>query len=531
MNRQPRSIHQPRSARTGRGVPALAAGALLALALTGCSSAVDAAKSSGPDQGPVSGGTLTLVTSADHQPATFYQGLDSQNTINGLVYESLIDYPEDSLEAQPRLATTWEISEDGKTVTVDLRDDVTFHSGRAFTSRDVEFSYRTYTEPARAGQLARTAGLITKFDTSDEHRVVFTLSAPASNFLDLLDIVPIIDSESIDSFSDGSSYNGTGPYRFEKWTPNSKITFTANEDYWGGRPNLDAVELTVVPDSQTQTAQLRSGQADLLLYPNSRDLTSLATDDKFQVINLTGVERNNYVGMNVKAPGLTDVRVRRAIAQAIDRKRILDEVFLGHGDTDNLPWPDYSPAYDAELNDTWTGDLAAAKKELDGVTDVPTIPISYTAGGAQSEQIALIIADNLAKIGLKTKVEPLDMAASNKALLEGSYGGIWISQHSFGQYTPSTLVTSAFPFNSLKNASNFIDTTYQADAQKAWAQSDPTSAAAKASYDALNRDLLENAFVVDVTNYELQWAATSDLHDVKWSKRGEIDLSDAYLSE
>ncbi|MEE2059507.1 ABC transporter substrate-binding protein [Rhodococcus artemisiae] len=501
------------------------------LAVAGCTSAVDQAATEAGSAEVTEGGVLRIGDAGDLTPASLYSGAMAQATLTGLVYDTLISYPPEGLEPEPALAQSWEISPDGRSVTLTLRPDVTFHDGRPFTSTDVEFSLRTYADPMRAGQLASTAGLITEYDTSDPHALTLTLSQPASNILDLLDIVPIIDENSMAGFDAGSGYIGTGAFRFVEWKPGTSMTFEANEDYWDGAPHLDGVEYLVIPDAQTRVSQLRSGQLDLLLAIAPRDAEQLESDTRYQLVDQVGVERNWYIGANVQAPGINDVRVRQAIAYAVDNDRILADVYQGYGTVGSLPWPDYSPAYDADLNDTYAQDVDKAKALVAEVGAIPVIPITYTTGSSESEAVAQIIQADLAAAGIETGLEPVDQATNLKHLIGGTYGGLWITAHTYTQYTPATLPTSAYPFNAQKNTSNFIDPDYQAAVANAWQIVDPTSAEAEAAYKVLNTELLDNAFLIELFASENWLAMSGNVHGVDWSKKAELDLSDTYLSE
>lgn len=505
---------------------------VLFLALTGCTSAVQQARTENANATAQEGGRLRIATTRDLVPATFYQGAsDAQTLIAGLVYDHLIDYPADSLEPQPKLATGWQISPDGRTVTVDLREGVTFHDGRPFTSADVEFSLKAYADPAHVGQLARTAQAITAYDTSAPHRIVLTLAHPVSNLFDLFAIAPIIDQNTAAQFFAGERYNGTGAFTFTNWTKGTKLDFSANPAYWDGKPRLDGVELQIVPDQQTQAAQLRSGQLDLVLTPSVRDADAFATTPGFEAVSATGTLVSNYLGTNVTAPGLSDVRARIAIALAVDRDRILEEVFQGHGSNANLPWPEYSPAFDSGLNRTHGTDEAAARALLAEVGPLQPIPLAYIAGDPNGERIAQIVQSDLAEVGVTVTLEPKESTLFLKDLVAGTHRGLWIAGHTFAQYNPATLTVSAYPFNSDKNSSNFVDAEYKANAEAAWKSADPTSADARAAYAALNDDLLENLFLIELVTDTRRYVATSNVHDVTWSKKNELDLSKTYLTE
>lgn len=511
-----------------RALPVLALCLAAILALAGCRSAVDQA-GSGAGAEVTEGGVLRIGDAGDLTPASLYAGAPAQTMITGLVYDTLITYPPDSLDPQPALAESWHVAPDGRTVDIVLRDDVTFHDGRPFTSADVQFSLTTYADPTRAGQLARTAALITGYGTADPHAITLELAQPAGNILDLLEIVPIIDRHTLADFDTGRGYNGTGAFRFTGWKPGVSMDFEANEHYWGGAPHLDGVEYVIVPDPQTRISQLRTGQLDLLLSVAPRDADALTARSALQVVTQTGVAHNWYLGANVRAPGLSDVRLRRAIAYAVDSDRLLADVYQGHGTVADLPWPDYSPAYDASLNTTYGHDVERARALVAEAGDIPVIPISYTTGSLDSEAVAQIIQADLAAAGIETALQPMDYPTTLEHLIGGTFGGLWITAHTYTQYTPVTLPTGAFPFNAHKNTSNFTDPDYLRAVESAWRAVDPNSREAQNAYRALNTELLDNVFVIELFNKENELAMSPALHGVTWSKRSELDLSDAYL--
>jgi peptide/nickel transport system substrate-binding protein len=511
-----------------RGI-ALAAAALL---LAGCSSAVGETNGGSGGDGPTEGGVLRIGATSDIVPATiFTNSSDATNTLVGAVYDSLVDYPLDSLDPQPRLATDWELAEDGESLTLQLRDDVTFHSGREFTSEDVEFSIKTWADPAWTVQLQRTAAAVTGFDTSDPHAITLEFAHPLSNVFDLLDMLPIIDSESFDQLKEGQAYVGTGPFVFESWTPNSKIELSRNEDYWGDAPLLEGVDISIVSDPQAQVSQLRSGQLDLVTGASNRDLESLGADSKFQVQQFAGSENELYVGADLTNPDLQDLELRRAIAYALDRERIVDEVFRGVGSPVNLPWADYSPAYDAEANQTYSLDEAKAKDLVSKLGDLPTLDLNYPAGNANYEAVAQIVQANLEAVGIRTELVPAEYSQFIKQLIGGTFGGLWILQHNYAQYTPSTLAVSAYPFNADKNASHFESAEYKEAADGAWTRTSGTDEGALELYDRINKVLLENLHLIEIASIPPQVAATASVHDFSLSKRNELDLRTAYLDD
>ncbi|TYL55535.1 ABC transporter substrate-binding protein [Nocardioides sp. BGMRC 2183] len=511
---------------------ALAAAALAAVLVTGCSSAVDELSAAADE--PQQGGTLRIGTTSDIVPAnTFTNSSETGDVLVGAVYDTLVDYPLDSVEPAPNLATDWEFNDDGTELTLQLRDDVTFHSGRPFTSKDVEFSIKTWADPLWTVQLQRTAAAVTGFDTSDEHAITLSFEHPVSNIFDLLDMVPIIDSESIDQLRAGTAWIGTGPFTFDSWQPGSTLSLEANEDYWGGAPLLDGVDVSIIPDPQAQVAQLRAGQLDLVTGASGRDIESLGNDERFDVTEWVGAETQVYVGANVQNEALSDVRLRQAIAFALDRDRIVEDVYRGAGVPSSLPWPEYSPAYDAEAAATYDYDLEQAKALVEEVTEetgqVPTLPLTYPAEQTDFGAIAQIVQADLGEIGIKVQLDPVEQAESIKRLIGGEFEGLWLLYHSYAQYNPSTLTVSAYPFNADKNTSGYLDAQYQKDAEAAWKQK--PGEVSDEQYDALNQDLLDGAFLLEIAILHPQTVTSTNVGGLDQSKRNELRLTETYLAE
>lgn len=523
---------RPTLPRPGTGwVKPLAA--LLALfLLASCASAVGESKSGGK---PVDGGVLKVGATTDLVPASVFTNSSAvMNALIGNVYDSLVDYPLTSLKPKPKLATSWTFGDGGKKLTLQLRRDVTFHDGRPFTSKDVEFSIKTWADPKWTVQLQRTAAAVTGFDTSKPHQITLTFAHPLSNIFDLLDMLPIIDSRTIDQLRAGKAFVGTGPFKFTSWSPGSKMVLTRNDHYWGPKPHLDGVEVDVVPDAQSLVSQLRSGQIQEATGLTGRDVQSLSKDDRYTVTEEHGGESQVYVGANVDNPALSDVRVRQAIAYALDRKRIINEVFRGYGTPGDLPWPDYSPAYDAKANQKYSYDPDKAKKLLaeakaDG-TKIPTLPLVYPSEEANYDSVAEIVQEDLAEVGIKVQLEPTEQAQVVKELIGAQFKGLWILGHSYAQYTPSTLAVSAYPFNADHNASRYVSKGYQAAANGAWEES-TTKASEPSAYAELNRQLLSGLFLIEIGVLTPQHVSTAQVHGISLSKRGEPDYGRAYLTE
>ncbi|WP_280436919.1 ABC transporter substrate-binding protein [Nocardia carnea] len=514
---------------------AVSALTVVAALLTGCTSAVALQKSGtatelAPGQAPPTGGTARIGVDRDLIPANFLS--ISNNPANGgvssNVFDTLVRYSHDKLTPEPRLATEWRLSGDGRRLDLTLRDDVHFHNGKQFTSADVEYTLRTYTDPGWNAQFRRTAATITAFDTSDPFRIGLTLSQPTGNIFDLLAVAPVIDSATVGALQEGREFNGTGPFRFDSWQPKVGVSLRRNDDYWGQRPYLDGVTFSVVTDEQALVTKLRTGQLDAAYGVSPLDAELAVSRGGFRSHLLAGSEANQYIGINLATPALRDIRLRQAIAYAIDRDRILTDVFRGNGYASSLPWPRTSPAYSEQDAGTYRRDVDRARALVTEIGPVAPVPLNYPAGRTD-RIIAEIVQSNLADVGIEVQLVPTDAAQMTSLLVAGRFPGLWVTQHGFAQMTPSTLAVSAFPFNATKNASNFVDPQYQAHAVAAWKQQDPTSPEAVASYRALNRDLLDALFLVEIGVIQAEVVVSTGLGGFDWTRTVDPDLGSAYL--
>ena len=513
-----------------QGLTALGVGAAL-FGAAGCESAVSQANSTTDTSTPQRGGTIQAGIAADVIPGNFLTNSNTGiTTIIGLAYDFLIRYPNDKVEPTPSLAESWQLAKDGRSLTLDLREDVTFHSGRPFTSKDVEFSIKTYADPLWTAQLRSTAAAITSFDTSDEHRITLGFVHPLGNIFDLLDTVPILDSESIDKLRTGAEFVGTGPFKVTGWKPGSSIGFVRNDSYWvPERPYADAVEVKVITDAKALLSALKSGQISYANGLSSLDVENLTASDDFTQIRLEGAEKQLYVGSNVAVKPLDDVRVRQAIAYALDKDRVVSEVLRGSGYTASLPWPKYSSAFEEKANSTYTRDVAKAKQLIAEVGTIPKLPLTYNPTPIQSA-LAAIVQANLGEIGIPIELDPVDGAQFVKQLIGAQFKGLWIATHSWAQYTPSTLTVSAYPFNAHKNASHYSADAYTKVADSAWTVADGASQEAVAAYREVSQQLLDASFLAEIAIYWEQWATSSKLQGTGYTKRSELLLTDAWLA-
>jgi peptide/nickel transport system substrate-binding protein len=501
--------------------------ACVVLALSGCESAVN---SSDEDSGgPTRGGTLTIVQSADIAPATFLSQNNPNFSIIRTVFNTLTAYDHKTLEPQPELATSWEMSKGGTSITMELREGVTFHTGRPFTADDVIFTIKAVQREDVSSQLKHVALAIDDMKAEDDHTVTLHLAHPVSNLFDLFEVTPIVDKDTFDDLLAGKKIVGTGPFEVENYTPGSGAELKRYDDYWQeGRPYLDGVNISVQSQSQSMLSSLRSGQSQLALDMAPVDAVSVKEDPRFAVVESEADDSVYYVASNVQIPPLDKPEVRQGIAWAIDRDRILDQALGGIGQTSSLPWSPSSPAFDKDKAATYSRDLDKAKRLVQQAGAAgASVKVAFNAGFPTNQAIAEIVQFNLREAGLEAKLVPLQAPDFFSKLTSGDMPGLFVNVHGFGQLSPATLVKGAFPFNAKANASNFDSDEYRQIAEALWT----TPAGEQGDYDQVNDFLLDHQFVSDLVVSSHTYTISTKLHGLAYNMYDYIDLDDAYLTK
>jgi len=284
----------------------------------------------------------------------------------GWVYDPLFARSPD-LEPVPALATEATPSADGLTWEISLRDDVQWHDGEPFTAEDVAFSYEFLMAAGRAPNLAA----INTIEVTGDHSLTITLSDPAPFFIDEglagYYIMPQHIWEGQEPV--GGELNqfqgsiGTGPFRIDEIAPGESYTFSANKDYFRGRPRVETLIAKIVKDRTQQFAQLRTGAAQAVLasVPPAQ-VDQLAGDENIEIIR--GSDFFNYVlyANGSRAP-FDNSEVRSAIAKAIDTATLTETIFLGRGTQLPLSW--YHPDLPWSENIAQEFDPAEASRLLD----------------------------------------------------------------------------------------------------------------------------------------------------------------------
>ena len=263
------------------------------------------------------------------------------------ILEGLVVYDR-NLDPRPSLATAWKISASGDEISFTLRPGVKWHDGKPFTSADVKFTIEEVLKKVHP-RGRTTFAHVTSVETPDPLTAVLKLSTPSPYIMSALaasesPMVPrhLLEGRDPTKAPFATAPVGTGPFRFDSWQRGSHIVLKRNPDYWNkGRPHFDQMIARFIPDAGARAVALEKGEVDIGgAFP-------VALDDTVRLSKLPSLKVTSegyamigamfYFEFNMRDPQFQDVRVRRAIAHAIDRKFLIDNVWFGFADAATGP--------------------------------------------------------------------------------------------------------------------------------------------------------------------------------------------------
>ncbi|UWR33672.1 ABC transporter substrate-binding protein [Sulfitobacter sp. W027] len=344
------------------------------------------------------------------------------------VFEGLTRFMGDG-SVVPGLAESWEISEDGLTYTFKLREGVTFHDGSAMDAEDVKFTLdRINAEDSANAQKALYAA-ISEVNVIDPQTVEVKLSGPNGNMLFNLawgDAV-IVAPESIETIK--QTPIGTGAFKFENWNQGDKITLTRNDDYWGEAPALASATFKFISDPTAAFASVMAEDVDVFAgFPAPENIPQFEADPRFQVL-IGSTEGETILSINNKREPFDNVKVREAVAHAIDRQAIIDGAMFGYGTPIGTHFAPHNPDY-VDLTEMSAYDPEKSKALLAEAgfpngfeTTLHLPPPSYARRGGE------IIAAQLAEVGIKAQITNVEWAQWLETVFKGKDFGLSIVSH------------------------------------------------------------------------------------------------------
>jgi peptide/nickel transport system substrate-binding protein len=324
------------------------------------------------------------------------------------------------------------ISEDGKTITMHLRDDMKWSDGTPLTSEDFIFTAEMAVNPANAVASTYPYDKIANITAPDEYTVVVTFAEPFAPWLATLwhgvlpahILRPVFEAEGT---IDNADWNlnptvGCGPYVLETWESGSFARFVRNDNWWGEEPKIDEIFFRFVPDDASQVAALQAGDGDIGTFIAYSDVPTLQQNGIRIVTQPSGYNEGLFflVNSEIGHPALTDVRVRQAIAMGIDRVSMNEDLLLGLTQVPASFW-DALPFYNDPPLENYPYDPAAAQALLDeagwvdsngnGVRDKDGVELELTYGTTIREirqNAQAVIQQQLAQIGIAVEILSYD---------------------------------------------------------------------------------------------------------------------------
>lgn len=374
------------------------------------------------------GGSMNII--AFPEPPTLFIGLDqngSTQTVAGKIYESLLTF-DFNFNPQPGLAESWEVSDDGLVYTFNLVRNVTWHDGEPFTAHDVVFTCRDFLTEVhpRARVIFENCESI---EALDDHTVQFTLSQPFGPFLMGFEMstAPMIPAHLYEGTDYRTNPNndtpvGTGPFKLAEWSRGQFIRLERNPDYHGeGQPHLEELVFPILPDAGARAVALEQGQVqqsqffDIELF----DVPRLAEMPHLDLIS-RGYEFYAPVArieFNVRVAPFDDVRFRKAVNHALDKRLFTDAIFFGLGEPATGPISKRTRFYTDDVT-TYDYNLEEAEALLDEMGLTPgddgvrtTVNFLRLPWGETWARFAEMVQQQLAQVGIRVEIEPSDPAS------------------------------------------------------------------------------------------------------------------------
>ena len=351
-------------------------------------------------------------------------GMDAQSErINALLFDSLLSRDE-HFDLRPCLAERWELS-GPLTYVFHLRRDVRFHDGRPLRARDVQWTIDSILNGAVRTPKAGAYRFVERVEAPGDFTVVLRLKEPDAELLwnlsgPALGIVP---------YGSGADFGrhpiGSGPFRLVSQEPDKEVMVERNDGYWGEKPRLARVRFAVVPDVTTRALELRKGSADIAINALTADLIAALRNDRSLKIETAPGTIYTYLAMNLRDPILRDVRVRQALAYAIDRQSIIHYLLRDLARPAAGVLPPQHWAYDANVR-TYDYNPQRARQLLDaaGYPERGGIRFRLTMKTSTEEStrlLAAVLQQQLRRVGIALDIRSFEFATFYSDVSRGAF--------------------------------------------------------------------------------------------------------------
>jgi peptide/nickel transport system substrate-binding protein len=356
---------------------------------------------------------LDPATSSIYTGAQVYEG----------IFSKLIDI-DAAGKLVPDLATAW-TQVDAKTWKFTLVTDATFHNGEKFTSVDVKYTFDRILDPKTASAYAGLYAQVESVEAPDPATVIFHLKSSFGPFLtNLATNGEIVNKKAIESGDPARNPVGTGPFEFVEWVQGDHITVKKNPTYFKkGLPHLDSVTFKFLPVDQSRIDGLSAGELDWVDAIPLQQVKTLQSDPRFTYVSNAVAGIPDYIGLNTKKPPFDNIKVRQAVALAINRDDIRDVAYLGTGEPGLTEMPTGSTWYDAEGLFAPKQDIAKAKELLKEAGYPNGLSVEYLGLPQYPELLKTgqVLRDELKQIGIDMTIKQVDVSVWYDAFVKGSY--------------------------------------------------------------------------------------------------------------
>lgn len=349
--------------------------------------------------------------------------------VRNLVFNALVRKNE-NFEYVGELASDINTSDDGKTVTLTLRDGVKFHNGKDFTSADVKYTFDKLFESKgyKSGAFFDTVdgkqvAHILSLETPDPKTVVFVVGRPAlkNQLLSNLVAIPIIPTGTAEQQKD--SPVGSGPFKFARFDPSQNtVEFEAFAQHWEGAPKFSKLRVKTVTDASALQAELQTGGVDIApaasnLPPDTLRLLGENPNLKVEQFDGSNIQ---YVGLNTTSPQLSNVKIRQAIGYAIDRQKLITELLSGQAKIASSILPSGSWAYSPGTQYNFDPEKSRQLLKEAGYKNEPIV-FKYASANAAFNSYAQAIQNSLTAVGLTVQIEQIDPGVLRSQLAQGQF--------------------------------------------------------------------------------------------------------------
>lgn len=506
--------------------------------------------STNKDETEQTGGTFTIATMVEPETLDMHKtsGEGDTNVVGSHLGDALLVFNPDTNKLEPHLAEEYDVSDDGKTLTFKLRENIVFHDGTPFTATVFKESLDRVLDPDTGAGIA--GALFTSIDSvsaPDEYTLVLELSEPSASLLTNLSFAGFsqpLSVKAIEQHGDDYGRNpvGLGPWVFNEWVTGQSVSFIRNKDYqWGpsfyenkGSPHLDELIFKFIPDYQTRITALDSNSIDMALYVDAKDIQKYLDDDGFEVIELDIPALGLLIEMNLESEKLQDVNVRKALNLAIDKNVFIQAVLHGHGEVAHGPLPPSLFGYDEEIENygyKYDKEQAIAlleksgwNKNNNGMMEKNGEELSLELSIYEPhQQSAQIFQQMLKEIGVDITIQMMERSTLDEMAGEGDYE---LKTMDYGHVDPEILFML---FHSSQIGGMNLTQANNPELDKLLEQGNTEMDLQKRKeiYADAQKVISDGAYIIPVYSQKIFHVVNTNFENVRVSPQGTVLLNDS----